>query len=430
MELIGSQRTLRIPDMALDPPALVRVCGDDAALNAAAALAWLGFPREDLATTGYRARPSAAGPAPDPGGSHYLTPHFRWEVSGFWPTVAQELALGQRTGTDARLAAILRDLRLEPLLDRNPLKLSGGETAKVVLAAHLARRPRRLVLDRVLGELDADTRALAMARLRDWVPGGIVFVTDEAVTDGFDATLLTDADTAQWSPGPRHPAGAEDPGAAAEALSLETRSRHAPSPRTALRLRRFAALRDRIPVFAPLHLEARSGDLVLLRGPNGCGKTSLLEAACGLLESQGERAVERDGRPLRLLEAWAYSPQDPLADITEATMEGELALACGDRAAGASRQALSGAASGVLDALGIPGAWSRAPLHEDVGLQKLASVIAATVRGRPVCLLDEPTIYLARPMRAAVYRALRRFLDGGGIALCATHDAELPHSLP
>ncbi len=79
-------------------------------------------------------------------------------------TVRENIAFGLRLrgvdgpGRAQRIADLASLLQVEPLLDRHPLTLSGGEKQRVALARALAIRPRLLLLDEPLAALDARTR--------------------------------------------------------------------------------------------------------------------------------------------------------------------------------------------------------------------------------------------------------------------------------
>jgi molybdate transport system ATP-binding protein len=99
--------------------------------------------------------------------THFLPAHRRpigyvFQDARLFPhlTVRQNLAYGlRRAGSAEDLQAMAARLGIEPLLDRKPLRLSGGEAQRVAIARALLTQPRVLLMDEPLAALDAARRA-------------------------------------------------------------------------------------------------------------------------------------------------------------------------------------------------------------------------------------------------------------------------------
>ena len=110
-----------------------------------------------------------------------LYPHLRTRDNLAFPLRAEGLPkpeVRERVDEAARL------MRLGPLLDRRPRRLSGGEQQRVALARALVRRPRAFLMDEPLTNLDAELRAdmrTEIKHLQGELGTTMVYVTHDQV---------------------------------------------------------------------------------------------------------------------------------------------------------------------------------------------------------------------------------------------------------
>jgi thiol reductant ABC exporter CydD subunit len=180
------------------------------------------------------------------------------------------------------------------------------------------------------------------------------------------------------------------------------------------------------PALAPLSLAITPGDLIMLTGASGAGKTTVLqlllrfiEPASGTIDVGGSSLAAIPVDPWRSQIAWV--PQDPR--LFPGSVADNIALGH----PGATREAiedaarLSGAAA-FIEALprGYDTALGERATRLSAGQRQQLALARAFLRDAPLLLLDEPTAHLAPAATAAVDSAIRGPLAGRTIIL-ATH---------
>ncbi|MGX0878712.1 heme exporter protein A [Roseovarius sp. MBR-154] len=163
--------------------------------------------------------------------------------------------------------------------------------------------------------------------------------------------------------------------------------------------------RGGIPVLEGLNLSLGAGQAMVLRGPNGIGKTTLLRTIAGL-QPPLSGTVEVTSESL----VYAGHADGIKPTLTVAENLNFWAQAFGNHDISAAMHAFA------LDPLAArPAGALSAGQKRRLGLARLL------VTGRAIWVLDEPTVSLDTDAVAMFAAAVRAHLAQGGAALIATH---------
>ncbi|MFF8829240.1 ABC transporter ATP-binding protein [Streptomyces sp. NPDC015131] len=187
------------------------------------------------------------------------------------------------------------------------------------------------------------------------------------------------------------------------------------------------------PTLAGVDLTVPEGELVLLVGPSGVGKSTLLNAVSGLVPHftggtlHGRVTVaDRDTRthkPRELADVVGTVGQDPLAHFVTDTVEDELAY--GMESLGLAPAVMRRRVEETLDLLGLADLRDR-PIATLSGGQQQRVAIGSVLTPHPrVLVLDEPTSALDPAAAEEVLAVLQRLVhDLGTTVLMAEHRLE------
>jgi len=194
---------------------------------------------------------------------------------------------------------------------------------------------------------------------------------------------------------------------------------------------------EQLPAIRDIDLEIRKGELVALIGPNGVGKTTLLETTCGLLEpTSGEVRVfgldiRKHGHRIR--QRIGYIPQEIAFDeltpfsVRDVVLMGRFGrIGLLRRPGPADRRAVERA----LELVGIED-LARRPIGKLSGGQQQKAMLARALAKEPeLLLLDEPFAnldFVAREEISSVIAHLHEELEL--TTLIVLHDLDsLPSS--
>ncbi|WP_069162207.1 ATP-binding cassette domain-containing protein [Nocardia altamirensis] len=314
---------------------------------------------------------------------------------------------------EVEVEALLGEVGLNGMGDKETATLSGGQQQRLAVAAALARKPALLIADEATSMIDPDGRrelVELLAALPKRHAMAVVLVTHhEADAAAADRVIhLSEGRSVEFLP--TWPKPVRD-------------ARRRPMGDTILELRGIAHTYNRgtpweAPALHSVDLSVRRGEALLVVGGNGSGKSTLAWIMAGLIAPSSGRC-ELAGKPIaKQIGRVELAFQHSRLQLQKQTVGAEIAD-WGGRATG------SGAVGRALDAVGLDRSLAARSIEELSGGQAKRVVLAAIVASHPqVVVLDEPLAGLDPAGRADIVELLARLRDSGLTLIIISHDVE------
>ena len=192
----------------------------------------------------------------------------------------------------------------------------------------------------------------------------------------------------------------------------------------------------RLPVVRGVSFEVNAGECVVLSGPSGVGKSSILKMIFGNYRCDGGRiGVLHDGEVIDLAKAEPREilsvrrstigyvsqflravPRVPTIDVVAEPLV----------ATGTPRQEARDQAGGLLHRLNIPERlWALPPSTFSGGEQQRVNIARGFISDHPILLLDEPTASLDAANREVVVGLIGDKKNAGVAMVAIVHDDEV-----
>ena len=181
---------------------------------------------------------------------------------------------------------------------------------------------------------------------------------------------------------------------------------------------------DKTKAIDSLSFTLNEGDNIALIGENGAGKTSLLLAIVGILET-ASGAIEMDGIQLNKKTVNEFRKQiglvfqNPDDQLFMPLIYDDIAFGC--RNLGLQEDQVKTRVEETITRLNIGHLRNRSSLKLSSGEKRMASIATVLAMAPSVLMLDEPTAFLDPKAKRTLVEALKKLPHA---KIIATHDTE------
>ncbi|MGV6993305.1 ABC transporter ATP-binding protein [Gordonia amicalis] len=422
-------------DLRIDPGESVAVVGANGSGKSTLAKILAGR----APTSGVVHRPGLAGLGVHGGTALVLQ---RPEIQMLGSRVADDVVWGLPPDADVDVEALLAEVGLSGLGDRETTDLSGGQQQRLAIAAALARDPQLLIADEVTSMVDPEGRGQLLHLLAS-LPArrgiAVVLITHRgSEAAAADRVIHLEAGRVvphppHWMPDPH--ADLDHPSPTESATSLAAPGPHIGGPLLVLDHVGYAHLPGspwEVVALTDITLTVYRGEGLLIVGGNGSGKTTLAWIMTGLL-SPRTGTCHLLGTAGKFTPAAGFDAGEPVSEhvgaiglgfqharlqLQKVTVADEIMAAGGEKVGTAE-------VARVLELVGLPRQMAATKVDSLSGGQMRRVVLAGLIARHPdMLVLDEPLAGLDPLAREEIVALLARLRAEGMTIVIISHDFE------
>jgi cobalt/nickel transport system ATP-binding protein len=193
---------------------------------------------------------------------------------------------------------------------------------------------------------------------------------------------------------------------------------------------------DSQPVLKHFDMHIKKGEFAVIKGDNGCGKTTLLNIINALIfaesgtyyldgEEVNQKTVKNEKFSKQLHQKIGYVFQNTDHQLFCSNVYDEIAFA--PRQMDLSESQIDQRVNDIIAMLGIEHLKERAPYHLSMGEKKKVAIGAVLVTNPQVIILDEPMNFLDKKSRAWIIEFLNQMKAVGKTIIIVSHSEDFDH---
>ena len=357
-----------------------------------------------------------------------------YESQLFFPRVEDEIRFQiENFGISSKkMEEISKEMKLSPLLKRNPLELSEGEKQRVIIASILVTDPDILILDEPTSQLDSEEREHLLAILRHLNAHGktIILITHNTHSARYCSRFLVIRDG-------RIVEDTRDRGFLEKAhisdLGIEPINynwdNHKISTSNDLQIIiRDLSYKVERPVLKKISADIGNGEFILILGKNGSGKTTLVKHLNKLLKVQKGRIII-NGKSIEyysqreIAKLIGFIFQNPEHQIFRNSVEDEIRFTLDSL--GLNEDNLNK----TLELFNLKEYRDRSPHAFSTGEKQRIALASVLVSEPDIIILDEPMTYLDFEAKKHLIEYLRAIKKSGKTIIVISHYPDYYKSL-
>lgn len=331
----------------------------------------------------------------------------------------------------------LRAVNMENQRFSNPSNMSGGQQQRVAIASSIAMQSKLLVLDEPTSMLDSCAKADVDKLFETLQTRGttIVQVTHKiSECKNADRILMLEngklrdvcISKLEGFCKEKSPAVIESKSMTENAKKSNTKKSN-----TAIEISNLnvSYANSQSPIIRDYSLSVKAGEIVAIMGKNGCGKSTLAKAICGLIKYDSgsvyingikisEKTSKSQMREIR--KNIGYVMQLPEQQLFAQTVFEDVAY--GPKNFGLEGCELDSRVLNTLKSLHIEHLAQKSPFELSGGQQRLAAIAGVLACNPKILVLDEPTAGLDFESAEILRRILNDLHNKGVTIIVVTHD--------